>query len=341
MMINNSFVKKKKIGIFMIVIILIFYSVITIIPFYFLGVRSLIPTSKSGEFHFLPPELEGFNMESTFGNMATYYSIDLKRVKNDLGISGYINPNSTFNQISEKYHIPPEKIKKYFRPYLKYNGWLTILYDKRFIQSVIMTVVITISSIAIGGMLSIMTASVLARFKKKWHRWIYSIFMLQMIISPVVIIIPTYIIMGRYLGLSNSYVALFLQFIKGGAIPIMIFTAYISGIPETIEDSVKIDGGNRLQYFVYILLPLTKVPFASFTAIMFPLIWNDLLQGLVFLKPEKYTLIPMVNSLQGTYSTNYQAIYAGLSVSIIPIVILYIVFQDLFVKSSLSGAIKG
>ena len=280
-------------------------------------------------------------MDSTFGNMATYYSIDLKKVKKDLGITGYINPNSTFNQLSEKFGIPPERIKKYFKPYIKYNGWLTILSDNRFIRSVIMTVVLTISSIAVGGLLSIMTASVLARFRKRWHNWIYSIFLLQMIISPVVIIIPTYIILGKYLGLSNSYLALFLQYIKGGAIPIMIFTAYISGIPETIEDSVKIDGGNRLQYFIHILLPIMKVPFASFTAIMFPIIWNDLLQGLVFLNPEKYTLIPMVNSLQGTYTTNYQAIYAGLSVSIIPVVILYIVFQDLFVRSSLSGAIKG
>jgi len=333
--------KKNKIGLYIIVCILIMYSVLSILPFYFLGVRSLIPTSESGEFHLIPPALSEFNLDSSFGNMATYYNIDLKKVKNDLGLSGYINPNATFKQISEKYNISPEIIKRYFKPYIKYNGWLTILYDKRFIRSVFMTVMLTISSIAVGGLLSIMAASVLARFRKKWHNWIYSLFMLQMIISPVVIIIPSYIIMGKYLGLSNSYAALFLQFIKGGAIPIMIFTAYISGIPETIEDSVKIDGGNRLQYFIYILLPLTKVPFASFTAIMFPIIWNDLLQGLVFLKPEKYTLIPMVNSLQGTYTTNYQAIYAGLSVSIIPVIILYIIFQDLFVKSSLSGAIKG
>ena len=340
-MAENDLHKKNKTGTYLIAVILLVYSVITIVPFYFLGVRSLVPTVNSGVFHLVPPKLDEFNMESTFGNMATYYSMDLKKVKKQLGLKGYINPTSTWKEIAEKNNIDPVKIKKYFSPYIKYNGWLTILYDKRFMHSVIMTVVLTLSSIVLGGLLSIMTASVLARFRKKWHNWIYSLYMLQMIISPVVIIIPTYIILGKYLGLANSYIALFLQFIKGGAVPVMLFTAYIAGIPSTIEDSVKIDGGNRLQYFIHILLPLVKVPFATFTAIMFPVIWNDLLQGLVFLKPEKYTLVPMVNSLQGTYTTNYQAIFAGLSVSIVPVIIVYLVFQDLFVRSSLSGALKG
>ncbi len=121
----------------------------------------------------------------------------------------------------------------------------------------------------------------------------------------------------------------------------MIFTAFIAGIPATLKESVEIDGGNRLQYFFRILLPLTKVPFATFAAITFPIIWNDLLQGLVFLREEKYTLVPMVNALQGTYTTNYQAIYAGLCLSIIPVIIIYLSFQNIFVRSALSGAIKG
>ena len=197
------------------------------------------------------------------------------------------------------------------------------------------------SSLVVGGLLAIATGSVLAGFRKRWHGFIYRLYMMQMIITPVMIIIPVYLILGKFFGLANSYWALFLLFIKGGAIPVMLFTSYISGIPGTFRESVEIDGGNRLQYFIYILLPLTKVPFASFAAIMFPKIWNDLLQGLVFLTADKYTLIPMINSLQGTYSTNYQAIYAGLSLSIIPVLIIYMIFQNLFVKSVMSGALKG
>ncbi|MCD6396147.1 MAG: carbohydrate ABC transporter permease [Spirochaetaceae bacterium] len=332
---------KKRIAAVVIAVILLIYSIATIIPFYFLGVRSFVPTNKSAVFHLLPPKLDGFNMDSTYGNLATFYNIDLKKAKKTLGIKGYINPNATWREIAEKQNISSEKMIKYFNPYVKYNGWITILTDNRILKSLIMTIVITLSSLIVGGLLAIATGSVLAGFKKRWHSWIYSLYMLQMIITPVMIIIPVYMILGRFFGLSNSYWALFLLFIKGGAIPVMVFTSYISGIPGTLKESVEIDGGNRLQYFIHILLPLMKVPFATFSAIMFPIIWNDLLQGLVFMNADKYTLVPMINSLQGTFTTNYQAIYAGLGLSIIPVLVIYMMFQNLFVKSALSGAIKG
>lgn len=338
---ENTRYNKKRISIIIITIILLTYSIITIIPFYFLGVRSFVPTSMSAVFHLVPPKLDGLNMDSSYGNLATFYNIDFTKAKKDLGIKGYINPNNTWNQIAEDQNISVEKIKKYFNPYVKFNGWITILTDNRILRSLIMTIILTISSIIVGGLLAIATGSVLAGFRKRWHSWIYGLYMLQMIITPVMVIIPVYLILGRFFGLGNSYWALFLLFIKGGAVPVMIFTSYISGIPITLRESVEIDGGNRLQYFIHILLPLMKVPFATFSAIMFPIIWNDLLQGLVFLNGDKYTLIPMINSLQGTFTTNYQAIYAGLALSIIPVLIMYMAFQNLFVKSALSGALKG
>ncbi|RKX77829.1 MAG: hypothetical protein DRP60_06065 [Spirochaetes bacterium] len=340
-MTNIIEINKKKFVIFLISIILIIYSIITIIPFYFLVVRSFVPTNKSAVFHLIPPELEDFNMESTYGNLATYYNIDLTKAKKELSLSGYINPNKTWTKIAEEHDISSQVITDYFNPYIKYNGWITILTDQRIVRSLVMTIVITFSSLVVGGFLAIATGSVLAGFRKRWHSWIYVIYMLQMIITPVMIIIPVYIILGRFLGLANSYFALFLLFVKGGAIPVMIFTSFISGIPTTLKESVEIDGGNRLQYFIHILLPLTKVPFATFAAITFPIIWNDLLQGLVFLKEEKFTLVPMINALQGTFTTNYQAIYAGLCLSIMPVIIIYLSFQNLFVRSALSGALKG
>jgi len=338
---GNEKTVKKKTSVIIISVILILYSIMTLMPFYFLGVRSFVPTNKSAEFHLIPPKLEEFNMESTYGNLATFYNIDLSKAKKELGLKGYINPNTTWLQISEEFNIPSEKVSEYFSPYIKYNGWITILTDNRIVRSLIMTVVLTVSSLVVGGLLAIATGSVLAGFRKRWHSWIYGLYMLQMIITPVMIIIPVYLILGKYMGLANTYFALFLLFIKGGAIPVMIFTSFIAGIPSALKESVDIDGGSRLQYFFHVLLPLTKVPFATFAAITFPIIWNDLLQGLVFLKEDKFTLIPMINSLQGTFTTNYQAIYAGLCLSIIPVLIIYLAFQNLFVRSALSGAIKG
>jgi len=322
-------------------LLLIAYGIITIIPFYFLIVRSFVPTTESIKLQLWIPKAEQFDMDSKFGNVSVFYNLDTKKFKEIMGIEGYLAPYSTFNQIAEKYNISKEKIKGYIQPYVRFNGWMLITKDSRFIKSLSRTAFIALFSVFMGGLLSIATGSVLARFRRKWHMFVYNTYMVQMVIPPVMVMLPLYDIVNRQLGLYDNYLALILAFIQGGALPIMIFTGFIASIPVEIEESVMIDGGNRFKHYFHILLPLCKTPFATYMVIRLPKYWNDMLYGLLFLKPGKYTLIPMLNTLNGTYTTNFQAQFAGLCMSLIPVFILYLVFQKLFVQSALSGAVKG
>jgi ABC-type glycerol-3-phosphate transport system permease component len=321
--------------------VLFLYTVVTLVPFYFLAIRSIVPTAKASQLHVWFPALEDFDMESGYGNTATFYNLRIEEFKSRMGIGDeYISPNETFAGIAEKYGVPKEKILRYMNPYVKYNGWLTILTDSRFPRSMLATTLITAASLATGGFLSTATASVLAGFRQRWHLTVFRTYMLSMIIPPIMIILPLYIIMGKGLNLAGTYWPLYLLDIKGDALSTMVFTSYISTIPFELKESVDADGGNRFHYFFRVLLPLTKVPFASYIAIRFPRFWNDLLFGLLFLKPENYTLTPLIYSYQGVFTTNYQAIYAGLAVAVLPVLVLYFGFQRLFVRAALSGAIK-
>ena len=131
------------------------------------------------------------------------------------------------------------------------------------------------------------------------------------------------------------------MFIKGGALSTMVFTAHVASIPRDLKESVEVDGGNHFHYYWHILLPLSKTPFAVFTAISLPLFWNDLLYGFLFLGPEKFTIIPLINSFSGTFATNLQAVYSGLLLATLPLLLVYFLFRKLFVRSALAGAIKG
>jgi len=146
---------------------------------------------------------------------------------------------------------------------------------------------------------------------------------------------------GKYLNLYNNHLALILLGAQGGAIPVMIFTSYISTIPEELRESVEIDGGTRLTYFIHILLPNMKTPFASYMAIILPNVWNNMINGILYLAPEKQPITALISSLIGTYATNYQAMYSGLFMSAVPILAVYLVIQNLFVKSAMLGAVKG
>lgn len=322
-------------------LVLIIYCLSSLLPFYFLFVRSFVPTAESAKLHLWVPEAKNVSMEAVIGNLATYYNLDLKAFKKDMGIRGYLNPQLTLNEIVKKYNIPSDKVKDYFSSFYIYNGWKIILLGGKFIKSISATVFIVALSILFGSLLSLATGSVLARFTKRWHMYIYNIYMLQIIIPVTMIMLPLYLIVTRYLHLDNTYAALILLNVQGGALPTMIFTSHIATIPGELRESVEIDGGNRLQYFFKIVVPLSKVAIAAYTCIRIPAYWNELLNGFLFLKTEKYPLIPFISSLTGTYNTNFQAIYSGLVISLIPMVIFYLFFQDSFVNSIMVGSVKG
>jgi multiple sugar transport system permease protein len=145
----------------------------------------------------------------------------------------------------------------------------------------------------------------------------------------------------RTLGLTNTYAALVIPVISGGALSAMIFTGAASGIPREMQESLMIDGGGPFRYYRSILLPLIKPAIGAYSIITIPQVWNSLLGSMLYNKPGKYLLMAFISSFSGTYSTNYQAIYAGLAIALLPILILYVSLKNLFVRAALAGAVKG
>lgn len=338
---NSGHVRINKTGKTIIVIVLTIYTFITIIPFYFLIIRSFVPTSQSNEAHIWFPKLPKVNLDITYGGLGTYYSLDAKKFNSHFGINDYVNPNYTMKKVAKKYNIKIDDIKKYIRPYIRYRGFYALLNEPRFLRSLIATVILAVSSLIVGGFLGVCTGSVLARLQKRWHRVIYNLYVLQVIIPPIMIILPLYILLGIKMNLKNTYFSLFLLYIEGGAVSTMLFTSYIGAIPAELKESVDLDGGSRLLYLFRIVFPLAKTPLATYMAIYFPQFWNNLLLGRVFLSQDRLTLIPLIDSFQGTFTTNFQAVYAGLFISLVPVLVLYIGFRKLFIRAALAGALKG
>ena len=121
----------------------------------------------------------------------------------------------------------------------------------------------------------------------------------------------------------------------------MVYTAYISAIPKEMAEAAEIDGASTLQYLRYILLPLLKIPIASVTVISLPAMWNQFMGPYIYLDSNNTTLLPLIQSYTGTYTTNYQVSYTGIFVSVLPLVLIYILFRDWFIKGAMSGAVKG
>ena len=333
---------------------MVLYGLITLFPFYVLFVRTFVSSKEAGTLHLWLPREEDITLDAGLGNLGVQYNLDIKQVKKDLGIKGYVNPQATLREIAEQFNIPPETIQDYFRGYGTYNGWINLLLrGPAYWYALARTLVITAASLAGLCVLSIMTGYGLRGLRRGDQMFVYNLYILQMVIPAMLIIIPQFLIVqtlqrlipgteqpgaARYIV---QIISVILLNVKGGALSTLIFTAAISAIPRELEEAAQIDGASRVQYLLQVLLPLLKTPIATVVVIMLPAIWNQFMEGFVYLDPNNTTVLVLVREIGGQYAVNYQMVYTGVFVSIMPLVIVYMVFRRFFIEGAMAGAIKG
>jgi ABC-type glycerol-3-phosphate transport system permease component len=350
---GNSLRRRKRLLAVVASIFMVGYAVLTLFPFYILFVRTFVSTKESTALHLWLPRNDEVSMDAEVGNLAVNFNLDLRQVKQDLGIRGYVNPRSTLREVAEKNGIPIERVEQYFAGFGTYNGWITLLGRSDFWLALARTALTTLAGLVGLCFLSLLTGYALAGLRRRDQRFIYNLYLMQMVIPTVLIIIPQFILVQWLIALVPGagqpgwprsiaqLMALVLIFIKGGALSTMIFTAAINQVPYEMEESAQIDGAGRLQYFFRILLPLMKVPIATVAVIMLPVFWNAFFEPYVYLDSGNMTVLPLIASYGGTYSTNFQIIYTGVFVSVVPLVLVYLLLRRLFIRSIMAGAVKG
>ena len=350
--------RRRLLRIFALVVMLI-YTAVTIFPFYALFVRSFVPTKESADLHLWLPETQEVSMDAQIGNLSVFYELDLMDMKDALGIpqTEFLMARTTLRQIGEKYDIPEQEIKEFFSGFYRYNGWNTLItgemYGTSFWGALTRTLIVTVVSLVLLIFLSILTGYGLAGLRHRYQMAVYNVYLLQMVIPAMLILLPQYLLIQWLFNLIPGYAdagfvrtalqlfSIVLINIKGTALSVMIFTAAITAIPQEIEDSAMIDGASSWQYIRHILLPLLRVPIVSLIVIMLPLIYNQFLEPYVYLDPKNSTLLPFTQSAVGQFSTNYQVIYSAIFASVIPIILVYLLFRRFFVEGVMAGAIKG
>ena len=120
-----------------------------------------------------------------------------------------------------------------------------------------------------------------------------------------------------------------------------IFHGFIKGIPIALEEAATIDGCSRIRIFFQIVLPLLKPVLSTVIILDVLWIWNDyLLPSLVLLSPELRTLPLSVYNFFSSYSVDYSPLMAGLVMTVMPVLILYLFLQKHIIKGISEGALK-
>jgi putative chitobiose transport system permease protein len=214
--------------------------------------------------------------------------------------------------------------------------WTTLPIPRYFFNSVILA----IFQVSLPVILCSLAAFPLARMNFKGKNFVFMVIMATMMIPGDITMIPIYIILTK-LGLLGSRLGVILPS-AAGAFGIFLMRQAFMGIPKEIEDSAFIDGTNTWQMWRYIMFPMVKPNIATFSILRFINSWNAFLWPLlVFTDPKMYPLTVGLYNLRGAFVTNTRLVAAGTIIALIPIMVIFVVFQRYFIQGAYSSAVKG
>lgn len=207
-----------------------------------------------------------------------------------------------------------------------------------FLNSLFVTAVSVIAVLLFGSM----AAYGLSRFHFKGQNILLVIILCGLMLAPQVSLIPLYKML-QAVGLYNTYWALILPYVSF-QLPFAIFLmrSYFLSIPRELEESAIIDGCNSWKVFLHIIVPMGKPIIASCALLAGMNVWNEFMFALVFIEDSSLRTIPVgLMNLRSQLNTNFGIQLAGLSISAIPMIIAYIIFQKQFVRGLSAGSVKG
>lgn len=201
--------------------------------------------------------------------------------------------------------------------------------------------VLTVSTVILSLVIAIFAAFALSNYKFKMRNSILNFFISLMIIPPVVMIIPLFIIMVR-INLINTYPGAIIIY-TGLTLPFSIFllSSFFRSIPRSVIESAVIDGCSSFRILTRMILPLSIPPIITLIVVNSLWVWNELLIALIFLQKDNLkTLIVGITVFKSRYDINLPLTMMGLIVVTLPILVLYLFGQKYFIKGLLSGSTK-
>ncbi|WP_175477084.1 carbohydrate ABC transporter permease [Ruania alba] len=239
---------------------------------------------------------------------------------------------------------PPEYVTN---PWLwprepQWGTYITLFTERGFSRYFLNSILVTVPSVSLILLLGAMAAYglVIARPRTRSRTLMY--FVIGQMIPVTAIIAPLYVML-RTTHLINSYLGLILTFVAG-AMSISVFLTYgfFRAVPREIADAASIDGAGRWRTFASIYLPLGAPGLATVGIFQVLSVWNEiLLVILIMQRNELQTLNVAVFQAVGEYGTDIPALFAGLTVAALPVVIVYLLFTRQFVAGLTAGATKG
>ncbi|MBU9713881.1 carbohydrate ABC transporter permease [Evansella tamaricis] len=200
-------------------------------------------------------------------------------------------------------------------------------------NSIIVAVFTTIGQVVLCSM----AAYAFARLEFRGRDMLFLLYLGTMMVPMQVTMTPQFILMS-YFGWLDTYQGLIMPGVFS-AFGTFLLRQFLLTIPKSLEEAAFIDGASHWRIYWQIMLPMAKPALATLTVFAFMQSWNNYLWPLIMVSQEKMMTLPLgLATLQGRWETNWNLMMAGVVISVIPVLAVYLFAQKYFIKGmTLSG----
>lgn len=204
------------------------------------------------------------------------------------------------------------------------------------------TVFVAVTGTILTLFIALMGAYFFARYRMPLHGFLWSIFLLLMLMPGVANIVPLFALL-KNLNLLNTLWALIIVGIAGAQVfNIYILRNFIEDLPRDLFEAAEMDGASHFQQLINIVIPMSGPIIGTLAILSFLSKWNDFLLPLIVLRDsELFTIGVGLIYLDGQYIKQWGQIMASFFIASVPLLILFLFTMRLFVRGLSSGAVKG
>jgi raffinose/stachyose/melibiose transport system permease protein len=218
------------------------------------------------------------------------------------------------------------------------KAWETGSFSTYFTNSLTLIAI----KVPLGIFLSALAAYPLAKMKFRGDMFLFIFFLLGLAV-PVQVTLQPLLVMMKQLGIANSLFALLPPYVAFG-LPFQIFVlrGFFRLIPSDLLEAARIDGASEFRVFWTIMLPLSVPALAALAIIDVLATWNEFLIALVLISAQDSKTVPIgLLQFQGEFTSQYTLLMAGIVISIVPVLIIFLFLQRYFITGLTAGAVKG
>ncbi|WP_195543413.1 carbohydrate ABC transporter permease [Massiliimalia timonensis] len=218
------------------------------------------------------------------------------------------------------------------------SAWEMGHFDRYLLNSIFMMVITVIGTLFVATL----AGYSFAKFRYPGKNVLYYTLLLSMMIPFQTIMLPLYFILRASKLLNTLTGVAILGIATGLGFAIMMMRSFFISLPDSLLEAARLDGCSELGVLLRIVMPNTFPAWASLIVFVAMASWNNLLAPMIYIfNEEKYPIPYALYAFQSAHTTSYELLSAGMMISILPIILIYILFQKNFQANLMAGAVKG